>query len=414
MLDIKLLRRDPDYFRDGFRKRNMDIACVDHLIALDTEVRNYQTTLQDYQKQKNSIAQEMAKNPQQSELREQGESVKKNIQETEHILKAKEEELMLSLSSLPNVPDASVPIGKDEKDNQEMRTWGELRLFSFKPKEHFEITMVKPQMDFEKAAEVSGARFVYLKGRIAQLHRALKNLMLDTLTQEFGYTEFDTPYLVNTNAVYGVGQLPKFEEDLFKTTDGRWLISTSEITLTNYVCNSIVKDLPLRFTAATPCFRSEAGASGKDTRGMIRQHQFTKVEMVSICDADASDAEHERMTNAAERILQKLDLPYRVMLLCTGDMGFASQKTYDIEVFLPGQGCYREISSCSNCGDFQARRMKTRVKKDTGNEFVHTLNGSGLAVGRTLIAVLENYQTEDGNVKIPSILRDAMGELLFQ
>ena len=332
--------------------------------------------------------------------------------------KALVEDLDRELSAIPNTPLDEVPVGKDEHDNVEIRKFGTPRteaMMGFTPKQHFEIGEALGLMDFETAAKLSGARFVVNRGQLARLERALGQFMLDLHTSENGYTEINPPLLVKDHAVYGVGQLPKFEEDLFKTTNDFYLISTSEVSLTNLVREQIVdeKDLPFRFTALTPCFRSEAGAAGRDTRGMIRQHQFTKVELVSITTPEKAIEEHERMTASAESILQKLGLAYRVITLCTGDMGFASQKTYDIEVWLPGQNAYREISSCSNCEGFQARRMQARFRSaERGKpELVHTLNGSGLAVGRTLVAILENYQQADGSVLIPEVLRPYMGGL---
>ncbi|MGH6961994.1 MAG: serine--tRNA ligase, partial [Dongiaceae bacterium] len=317
------------------------------------------------------------------------------------------------LAAVPNLPAADVPDGPDATANVELRASGAARNFAFAPRQHFEIGETLGLMDFEAAAKLSGARFVVLKGHLARLERALAAFMLDLHTREFGYQEVLPPFLVKEAAVYGTGQLPKFASDLFQTSDGFWLIPTAEVPLTNLVADRILDEgvLPLRFTAHTPCFRSEAGAAGKDTRGMIRQHQFSKVELVSIAHPDQSAAEHERMTACAEAVLQRLGLPYRVVALSTGDMGFAAQKTYDIEVWLPGQGAYREISSCSNCGDFQARRMKARFRKagEKGTRFVHTLNGSGLAIGRTAIALLENCQEADGSVVLPEVLVPYMG-----
>ena len=310
-------------------------------------------------------------------------------------------------------PPQDVPDGPDESANVELRRWGQPPAFEFPAREHFELGEALGLMDFERAAKLSGARFVVLTGALARLERALASFMLDLHTAEFGYTEVNPPALVRDEALFGTGQLPKFAEDQFRTTDGRWLIPTAEVPLTNLVAGEIVEEerLPLRYTAMTWCFRAEAGAAGKDTRGMIRQHQFTKVELVGITTPEQSEGEHERMTSCAEEVLRRLRLPYRVVVLSTGDMGFSARKTYDIEVWLPGQGRYREISSCSNCGDFQARRMnaRTRKKGEKGTRFVHTLNGSGLAVGRTLIAVLENYQRADGSVEVPVVLRPYMG-----
>ena len=317
-----------------------------------------------------------------------------------------------TLAAIPNLPDDIVPTGTDEKDNAVVHLRGNIRNFGFEAKEHDAIGPALG-LDFETAQKVSGARFAYLRGGMARLSRALGQFMLDLHTGEFGYQEVAPPILVRDEALFGTGQLPKFADDQFRTTDGRWLIPTAEVSLTNIVRESILTELelPIRFTALTPCFRSEAGAAGRDTRGMIRQHQFDKVELVSITRPEDSDAEHERMTSCAEAVLDRLELPYRRMLLCTGDMGFTARKTYDLEVWLPGQQQYREISSCSNCGDFQARRMNARYRPEgeKGTRFVHTLNGSGLAVGRALVAVIENYQREDGSVAIPAILRPYMG-----
>ncbi len=316
------------------------------------------------------------------------------------------------LARYPNLPAADVPDGEDESQNVEVSRWGTPRKFNFAPKEHADLGPALG-LDFETGALISGARFTFLRGQMARLQRALGQFMLDHQTVKNGYVENVTPLLVREEALFGTGQLPKFAEDNFQTTDGRWLIPTAEVSLTNSVREQILAEsaLPMRMTALTPCFRSEAGAAGKDTRGYIRQHQFEKVELVTICKPEDSAAEHERMTAAAESILQALELPYRKVVLCAGDMGFTAQKTYDLEVWLPGQDTYREISSCSNCGAFQARRMNARYRPEgqKGTEFVHTLNGSGLAVGRTLVAVLENYQQEDGSVEIPAALLPYMG-----
>ena len=318
------------------------------------------------------------------------------------------------LAGLPNIPAPDVPPGADEADNQEVRRWGEPFAIAA-PKDHTDLGEALGLMDFEAAARMSGARFVVLKGQLARLERALGQFMLDLQTREHGYLEVSPPLLVRDEAVFGTGQLPKFAEDLFHTEDGRWLIPTAEVSLTNLVREQITpaEELPLRLTALTHCFRSEAGASGRDTRGMIRQHQFQKVELVSITTPDQSEAEHERMVECAEAVLKALELPFRTMLLCAGDMGFSARKTYDLEVWIPSEGRYREISSCSNCGDFQARRMnaRTRAAGEKGGRFVHTLNGSGLAVGRTLVAILENYQDENGAIAVPQALHPYMGGL---
>ncbi len=308
---------------------------------------------------------------------------------------------------IPNLPSKDVPIGDNEKDNTQYKIWGNKPKFTFKAKRHFEIGENLNLMDFDLASKLSGTRFVVLKGMLAKLERAIAQFMLDKHTNENGYTEMIVPFLVKEDALFGTGNLPKFGEDLFTAGDSHWLIPTAEVPLTNLVREQIIneKELPMRVTSYTPCFRSEAGAAGKDTRGMLRQHQFTKVELVSITTPENSKQELERMLSSAESILQDLNIHYRVMTLCTGDMGFAANQTYDIEVWLPGENAYREISSCSNCGDFQARRMNAKYKGKNKNNFVHTLNGSGLAVGRTLIAILENYQTADGNVEIPKVLQ---------
>ncbi|AWB48982.1 serine--tRNA ligase [Gemmobacter aquarius] len=323
-----------------------------------------------------------------------------------------DEALRALLLTIPNLPHADAPTGRDEDDNVELRRWGTPRNFDFTPVEHFDIAGVKPGMDFETAAKLSGARFVVLKGAVIRVHRALAQFMLDTHITDHGLTEMWTPVLVKDEAMYGTNQLPKFAEDSYQTTNGWWLIPTSEVTLTNTVAGDILDEtqLPIRMTAHTQCFRSEAGSAGKDTSGMLRQHQFEKVEMVSITTPETSMAEHERMTRCAEAILEKLGLPYRTIVLCTGDMGFGAQKTHDMEVWLPGQNRYREISSVSVCGDFQARRMNARYRPAGGKpEFVHTLNGSGLAVGRCLIAVLENGQQADGSVDLPAALHPYLG-----
>jgi seryl-tRNA synthetase len=353
---------------------------------------------------------------------ELADKLKAEVAEIKETLPAAEEEeralsaeLNDQLSRIPNVPFDDVPVGKDEHDNVVTRIAGEKPRWNHTPKEHFEIGEALGYMDFDRAAKLSGSRFTVLTGPLARLERALGQFMIDLHTSEHGYTEVSSPLMVRAEAVFGTGSLPKFEEDLFKTTDGRYLIPTAEVTLTNLVREEILdqEKLPLRFTALTPSFRSEAGSAGRDTRGMLRQHQFWKCELVSITDAESSIAEHERMTACAEEVLKRLGLHFRTMTLCTGDMGFGSRKTYDLEVWLPGQNTFREISSCSVCGDFQARRMNARYrgKDDKATKFVHTLNGSGTAVGRCLIAVLENYLNEDGSVTIPDVLLPYMGGL---
>ncbi|MDX1581124.1 MAG: serine--tRNA ligase, partial [Alphaproteobacteria bacterium] len=418
MFDIKWIRENPDAFDAGMARRGLDPQSP-RILALDEEIRAVKTRLQEAQAERNAKSKDIGK------LKSQGENADEVIVEVSRLKDAiqsgEDEERRLGaklddlLSGLPNILDQDVPDGADEDDNVRLRAGDDPIPFPFAPKEHFELGEQLGLMDFEAAARISGSRFVVLKGGIARLSRALAAFMLDLQTSEFGYMEVNAPLLVSTEAAYGTGQLPKFEDDLFQTTDGMWLIPTAEMSLTNLVRDQILKadELPARFTALTPCFRSEAGAAGKDTRGMIRQHQFEKVELVSITTPDESAAEHERLTAAAEEVLKRLELPYRVMMLCSGDTGFAARKTYDIEVWLPGQDRYREISSCSNTGDFQARRMKARFRAqgEKQTSFVHTLNGSGLAVGRALIAVMENYQQEDGSIRVPDVLIPYMGGL---
>jgi seryl-tRNA synthetase len=418
MFDLKWIRDNPDTFDAGLRRRGMAALSV-QLVALDGRRRAAQTRFQELQQKRNELSRQIGagkkKGEDTSALEAEVAALKDGLAAAEAEEQAAAAEAEQLLAGIPNLPAADVPDGADEKANVELRRHGNPRNFAFTPKQHFEIGEALGLMDFEQAAVISGARFVVLKGALARLERALAAFMLDLHTTTFGYSEIVPPMLVRDDAVYGTAQLPKFAEDLFRTTTGFWLIPTAEVPLTNLAAGQILDEaaLPLRFTAHTPCFRSEAGAAGKDTRGMIRQHQFSKVELVSIAHPDQSDVEHERMTSCAEEVLKRLGLPYRVMVLSTGDMGFAAQKTYDIEVWLPGQSAYREISSCSNCGEFQARRMKARFRKagEKGTRFVHTLNGSGLAVGRTMIAVLENYQQEDGSVALPEALRPYMGGL---
>lgn len=421
MHDIKWIREYPDQFDAALGKRGFD-SQASIILSLDEKHRATITEMQDLQQRRNDVAKEMGRLKSQGQdataLIEEGTTIKNRLAVLEEQERALKEQLHTILTTLPNCPKDDVPFGKDETDNKTMRVVGDLPKFSFDPKQHFDLGEALGLMDFDQAAVIAGSRFVILKGALAKLERALAQFMLDTHTERFGYTEASVPLLVNDNSMFGTGQLPKFAEDSFKTQT-HWLIATSEISMTNFVAQKIVEEsnLPLRYTACTPCFRSEAGSAGKDTRGMLRQHQFYKVELVSLTHPDQSDAELERMANAAETILQELKLPYRVQLLCSGDMGFCSRKTYDLEVWLPGQNLYREISSCSNCGDFQARRMNGRFRTpETGGQksktqFVHTLNGSGLAVGRTLIAVLENYQQEDGSIRIPDVLVSYMGGL---
>jgi len=418
MFDIRWIRENPETFDAGLEKRGAEPQSQ-ALIALDAIRRVAQTRAQEIQTERNRLSKEIgqakAKGEDASEIIAQV-SQSKEAQAAAEVEQADAaRELDEALSGIPNLPLDDVPVGPDESANVEVRRVGDPPKFDFKAKEHFEIGEALGLMDFERAAKLSGSRFVVLKGTLARLERALANFMLDMHTNEYGLTEVNPPALVNDTTMYGTGQLPKFAEDSFHTEEGYWLIPTAEVPLTNLVADSIVDgdDLPMRFCAMTWCFRSEAGSAGKDTRGMIRQHQFTKVEMVSITRPGASGEELERMTGIAEEVLKRLGLAFRTVVLSTGDMGAAARKTYDIEVWLPGQGTYREISSCSNCGDYQARRMKARFrdKDDKENRFVHTLNGSGLAVGRTMIAVLENYQQADGSVIIPEALRPYMGGL---
>ncbi|MBU2089740.1 MAG: serine--tRNA ligase [Alphaproteobacteria bacterium] len=418
MIDLKLIRDDAAAFDAALVRRALPPMAAD-ILDKDARRRAAQTELQSLEARRNEASKEIGQIKRQGgdaeALMDEVARIKDRMAALEIEDKALGEELDAILAGIPNLPAADVPEGTDEADNVEIRRKGNPRNFSFTPKEHFEIGEALGMMDFEAASKLSGARFVVLRKHLARLERALAAFMLDIHTLEFGYEETQVPFMVRDHVLYGTGQLPKFGEDLFRTTNDYWLIPTAEVPLTNLVADTILdeKELPKRFTAYSPCFRSEAGAAGRDTRGMIRQHQFTKVEMVSIAHPDESEAEHQRMTCAAETVLERLDLPYRTIILCTGDMGFGAQKTYDIEVWLPGQGAYREISSCSNCGDFQARRMKARFRAagEKNTRFVHTLNGSGLAVGRTMVAILENYQNEDGSVTIPEKLRPYMAGL---
>jgi len=415
MFDLKWIRDNPAAFDRGRERRGLPPLSAD-VLALDSRRRAAQTRFQELQAKRNDLSRQIgqakAKGGDASAIMAEVAALKDAIAASELDDQALGAELDTLLAAQPNLPAADVPEGKDETANRVERTVGTIRNFAFEPKQHFELGEGLGLMDFEGAAKLSGARFVVLRGALARLERGLAQFMLDIHTNDFGYTEMSPPLLVRDAALYGTGQLPKFAEDLFRTEQGMWLIPTAEVPLTNLAADTIIDEdkLPFRYTALTPCFRSEAGAAGKDTRGMIRQHQFMKVELVSIAHPDHSEREHERMTGCAEEVLKRLELPYRVITLSTGDMGFAAQKTYDIEVWLPGQGAYREISSCSNCGEFQARRMKARCRKpgEKGTRFVHTLNGSGVAVGRALIAVLENYQQEDGTITIPAALRPYM------
>jgi len=420
MLDIKWIRENPEALDAALAKRGAE-PLSENLIAIDEKRRSAIQIVQDMLSRRNAASKEIGAAMAQKN-NGLAEKLKAEVADLKSLLPAAEEgerqatdELNDALSRIPNIPHDDVPVGKDEHDNSVARVVGEKPRWNHTPKEHFEIGEALGYMDFERAAKLSGSRFTVLTGPLARLERALGQFMIDLHTREHGYTEVSSPLMVRDDAMFGTGQLPKFAEDLFKTTDGRWLIPTAEVTLTNLVSGEILdqEKLPLRFTALTPSFRSEAGSAGRDTRGMLRQHQFWKCELVSITDAESSLAEHERMTACAEEVLKRLGLHFRTMTLCTGDMGFGSRKTYDLEVWLPGQNTYREISSCSVCGDFQARRMNARYrgKEDKATKFVHTLNGSGTAVGRCLIAVLENYLNEDGSVTVPDALLPYMGGL---
>ena len=412
MHDIKAIRDDPGAFDRAWASRGLGPQTPE-LLRLDAELRRLTTEAQEQQAIRNDLSKRIGQakarkdETEAARLMAEVESFKAVLNEGGERQQAVRTDLETRLAALPNVPADDVPAGEDEHANVEVRRWGEPFAIE-NAKDHVDLGAALGMMDFEAAARMSGSRFVVLRKALARLERALGQYMLDLQTAEHGYTEVSPPLLVRSEAVFGVGQLPKFEEDLFHTTDDRWLISTAEVALTNLVREQITAEdeLPLRLTALTPCFRSEAGASGKDTRGMIRQHQFYKVELVSIATPQDSGKEHERMVGCAEAVLKRLEIPFRTVLLCTGDMGFSARKTYDIEVWLPSQGTYREISSCSNCGDFQARRMDARCRAsgEKGTRFVHTLNGSGLAVGRTLVALMENYQDESGRIAIPQAL----------
>jgi seryl-tRNA synthetase len=419
MHDIRFIRDHPEAFDAGLKKRNLPPLAAE-LLEIDKRRRAAISESEAAQARRKALSRQIGiakgKGEPADALMDEVANLEESLKKGEAEAQRLDEELTRRLEVLPNLPFDDVPAGTDETGNVEIRRVGNQRNFAFQPKDHVVLGEATGEMDFAAAAKISGARFVFLKGRLAKLERAIAQFMLDLHTsEEGGYTEVNPPFLVRDNAAYGVGQLPRFAEDMFHTDNGFWLIPTAEVPLTNLVNDSVLdeKDLPLRFTAWTPCFRSEAGAAGKDTRGMIRQHQFPKVELVSITTPEQAAAEHERMTGRAEEVLKRLGIAFRTIVLCGGDMGPASRKTFDIEVWLPGQNAYREISSCSNCGDYQARRMAARYrpKEGKGTRFVHTLNGSGLAVGRTLIAVLENYQNEDGSVTIPEALRPYMGGL---
>ena len=415
MHDIKKIRENPSDLDELLAKRKHP-PVSNQIIELDEKNREIIGELQVIQEERNTKSKLIGeyaangKNDEAAKLKAEVAGLKDKMQGLENSQREKQEELNTVLSSLPNNPADDVPVG-DESLNKEIKLEGTKKEFSFTPKEHDELGENLNMMSFEQAAKISGARFVVQSGLIARMERAISNFMLDLHTNEFGYTEMNVPILVKDQSVYGVGQLPKFKDDLFKTTDDYWLIPTAEVPLSNMTRESIIDilDLPKRYVSHTPCFRSEAGAAGKDTRGIMRQHQFYKVELVSLTSESQSKDEHERMLSCAEEVLKRLNLHYRVVILSSEDMGFAAQKTYDIEVWLPGQKAYREISSCSNCGDFQARRMNSRYKEGKETKFLHTLNGSGLAVGRTLISILENYQNEDGTIQVPDALIPYMG-----
>ncbi|HEX7006370.1 MAG TPA: serine--tRNA ligase [Alphaproteobacteria bacterium] len=416
MFDVKWIRDNPSAFDRALARRGLAAESA-RVLEFDRRRREAQAAAQAIQEERNALSKQIGAAKGRGEdaapLMARVAALKDALAEAEARVRAAEQEEADFLAGLPNIPADDVPDGADETANVELRRVGAPPAFDFAAKQHDDIGEALGLMDFERAAKLSGSRFVVLKGALARLERALGQFMLDLHTREFGYTEVSPPVLVRDAAVFGTGNLPKFADDLFRTTNDYWLIPTAEVPLTNLVAGEILDEraLPLRFTALTPCFRAEAGAAGKDTKGMLRQHQFQKVELVSIAHPDKSGEEHERMTACAEEVLKRLGLPYRVVVLSTGDMGFAARKTYDIEVWLPGQNRYREISSCSNCGDFQARRMGARFRPagEKGTRFVHTLNGSGIAVGRALIAVLENYQRRDGSVAVPSALRPYLG-----
>jgi seryl-tRNA synthetase len=423
MHDIRAIRDNPDRFAKAWSRRpSLDgKAVAAEILALDAEVRKHLLAKEQAEQARNAKSKEIGKAKASKDealaakLMAEVAEAKATIDsagKAEADATARRDDM---LARLPNLPADDVPDGADDRSNREIKHWGTPREFGFTPKDHADLGEALGMMDFEAAARMSGARFVVLRGQLARLERALAAFMLDIQTGENGYVEHAPPLLVRDEGMYGTGQLPKFAEDSFRANTGHWLIPTSEVSLTNIVREQITdaSQLPMRMTAATPCFRSEAGSAGRDTKGMIRMHQFIKVELVSITTPEESEKEHERMTRCAETILERLELPYRTVLLCAGDMGFGARKTYDLEVWLPSQNTYREISSCSNCGDFQARRMDARFRRGQGEkpEFVHTLNGSGLAVGRTLVAILENYQEANGQIRVPKALAPYMGGL---
>jgi seryl-tRNA synthetase len=419
MLDAKLLRSELNTIAQRLKIKGFELNC-DEFLSLESQRKQLQLDAESLQQERNAYAKSMGKLIGQAKangediepLKAKGETLKKASADADAALSDIQVQLDALLQGIPNIPDSEVPEGQDEDDNVEIRRWGNITSFDFKVKDHVDLGAALGGLDFDTAAKITGSRFAQMSGGLARLHRALTQFMLNTHSEEHGYEEVYVPYIVNADSLFGTGQLPKFEEDLFKLDDDRnyYLIPTAEVPVTNIYRNEIVDNLPIKYVSHTPCFRSEAGSSGRDTRGMIRQHQFEKVEMVQFVYPDQSKQAHEELTAHAEAILQKLGLPYRTVILCGGDLGFSSAKTYDIEVWLPSQNTYREISSCSNFTDFQARRMKARFRNAEGKtEFLHTLNGSGLAVGRTLIAVMENYQQADGSIAIPEVLQPLMG-----
>ena len=421
MLDPKLLRSELNTIAQSLKVKGFELNC-DEFLSLEAQRKALQLEAEAIQQERNAYAKSMGKLIGQAKangediepLKARGEALKKDSADADAALASVQSQLDTLLQGIPNIPDSSVPEGQDEEDNIELRRWGTPKTFDFEVKDHVDLGANLGGLDFDTAAKITGSRFAKMSGSIARLHRALTQFMLNTHIEEHGYDEVYVPYIVNADSLFGTGQLPKFEEDLFKLDDERnyYLIPTAEVPVTNIHRNDIVDSLPIKYVSHTPCFRSEAGSSGRDTRGMIRQHQFEKVEMVQFVHPSESTQAHEDLTAQAESLLQKLDLPYRTVVLCGGDLGFSAAKTYDIEVWLPSQDTYREISSCSNFTDFQSRRMKARFRNAEGKtEFLHTLNGSGLAVGRTLIAVLENYQQADGSIAIPEVLQPLMGGL---
>ena len=421
MLDAKLLRSELNTIAQRLKIKGFELNC-DEFLSLESQRKQLQLDAESLQQERNAYAKSMGKLIGQAKangediepLKAKGEALKKASADADAALSDIQVQLDALLQGIPNIPDSEVPEGQDEDDNVEIRRWGTIASFDFEVKDHVDLGAALGGLDFDTAAKITGSRFAQMSGGLARLHRALTQFMLNTHSDEHGYEEVYVPYIVNADSLFGTGQLPKFEEDLFKLDDDRnyYLIPTAEVPVTNIYRNEIVDNLPIKYVSHTPCFRSEAGSSGRDTRGMIRQHQFEKVEMVQFVHPSESTQAHEDLTAHAEAILQKLGLPYRTVILCGGDLGFSSAKTYDIEVWLPSQNTYREISSCSNFTDFQARRMKARFRNAEGKtEFLHTLNGSGLAVGRTLIAVLENYQQADGSIAIPEVLQPLMGGL---